>query len=67
MKKGIHPDLHKVTFICACGNTFTGTSTKAGDTIRLDICENCHPQYTGNIKAVDTSGRVEKFKKKYNV
>ena len=67
MQKGIHTDLHNVTFVCACGNTFTGTSTKAGDTIRLDICSNCHPQYTGNIKAVDTSGRVEKFKKKYNV
>lgn len=67
MKKDIHPDLHKVTFVCACGNTFQGTSTKAGDVIKLDICSSCHPFYTGNVKNVDTSGRVDKFKKKYNL
>ena len=67
MKQGIHPDLHEVTFVCACGNSFKGTSTKQGDVVKLDICNNCHPYYTGNIKSVDTSGRVDKFKKKYNL
>ncbi len=67
MKKGIHPDLHDVTFVCSCGNTFKGTSTKPGDTIKLDICNKCHPVCTGNFKTVDTSGRVDKFKKKHNL
>ena len=66
MREGIHPDLHDVTYVCTCGNSFKGTSTKSGDTIKLDICDKCHPLYTGSVKTVDSSGRVEKFNKKFN-
>ncbi len=63
MKKGIHPDYVESTVICACGNTFTTRSTKKE--IRVEICSQCHPFYTGKQKFVDSAGRVEKFKKKY--
>jgi large subunit ribosomal protein L31 len=63
MKKGIHPDYIESTVICACGNTFTTRSTKKE--IRVEICSQCHPFYTGKQKFVDSAGRVEKFKKKY--
>ncbi|HVV15290.1 MAG TPA: 50S ribosomal protein L31 [Candidatus Paceibacterota bacterium] len=61
MKADTHPTYFpeaKVT--CACGNTFTVGSTK--EDIRVEICSNCHPFYTGNDKIMDTAGRVEKFK-----
>ncbi|MBQ8748902.1 MAG: 50S ribosomal protein L31 [Clostridia bacterium] len=67
MKKGIHPNLHDVEYVCACGNTFKGTSTKAGDVIKLDICDKCHPLYTGKKVMVDATGRAEQFKKRYSV
>ncbi len=67
MKAEIHPDYHEVTFVCACGETFQGKSTKAGDTVKVDICNKCHPFYTGKQKLVDTSGRVDKFKQRFNV
>ena len=65
MKKDLHPDYHQVEVICACGEKFMTGSTKAGDTIKVEICNKCHPFYTGKQKIVDTSGRVEKFQKKY--
>jgi large subunit ribosomal protein L31 len=65
MKKGIHPDYVLATVTCACGNTFQTRSTKA--TIRLDICSNCHPFFTGKQKIVDAEGRVEKFMQKYKM
>ncbi len=64
MKAGIHPNYQEVTVSCACGNTFKTRSTKKGD-IRLEICSNCHPFFTGKQKLVDTAGRVERFHKKY--
>ena len=64
MKAEIHPDYVEVNVSCACGNTFKTRSTKKGD-IRLEICSNCHPFYTGKQKLVDTAGRVERFNKKY--
>lgn len=67
MRKDIHPNKHDVTFVCACGETFQGTTTKAGDVIRIEICNKCHPFFTGKQKVVDTGGRVEKFKKKFNM
>ena len=67
MKEGIHPDLHDVTFVCACGNTFKGTSTKAGDVVKLDICDKCHPFYTGKKVTADTKGRAEQFKKRHGL
>lgn len=63
MKEGIHPEYVIATVTCACGNTFQTRSTKAN--IRLDICSNCHPFYTGKQKIVDAEGRVEKFMQKY--
>ena len=63
MKKGIHPEYLESTVTCACGNTFTTRSTKKE--IRVEICSQCHPFFTGKQKFVDSAGRVEKFRKKY--
>lgn len=65
MKEGIHPNYKEVEVKCACGNTFTTRSTK--DEIRLEICSECHPFFTGNQKTVDKGGRADKFKKKYGL
>jgi len=64
MKAAIHPDYHEVRVHCACGNTFTTRSTHKGD-ISQEICSNCHPFFTGKQKLVDTAGRVERFRRKY--
>ena len=66
MKENIHPDYHKITIKCACGNEFVCGSTKKGDEIKVDICSKCHPFFTGAQKIVDAGGRVEKFNKRYN-
>ncbi|MCU7493959.1 MAG: 50S ribosomal protein L31 [Ignavibacteria bacterium] len=63
MKAGIHPSYKKATVSCVCGNTFTTRST-AGD-IKLEICANCHPFFTGKQKLIDSTGRVERFNRKY--
>ena len=65
MKEGIHPKYYRTTVRCACGNTFETGSTK--ENIRVEICSNCHPFYTGKQKLVDTGGRVERFKKRFNI
>ncbi|MDD5622874.1 MAG: 50S ribosomal protein L31 [Actinomycetota bacterium] len=62
MKKGIHPEYFDCTVTCSCGNTFKTRSTKKE--IRVEICSNCHPFYTGRQKLVDSGGRVERFKKR---
>jgi large subunit ribosomal protein L31 len=62
MKAGIHPQYEEVSVICACGNAFRTRSTHKGD-IRVEICSNCHPFYTGRQKLVDTEGRVDRFQK----
>ncbi|OGC91808.1 50S ribosomal protein L31 [Candidatus Amesbacteria bacterium RIFCSPHIGHO2_02_FULL_47_9] len=59
MKSGIHPQYFQATVTCACGNSFVVGSTK--QSISLDICSNCHPFFTGEMRFVDTLGRVEKF------
>ncbi len=64
MKAGIHPNYQEVNVICACGNTFKTRSTHKGD-IRVEICSNCHPFFTGRQRVVDTEGRVDRFQKKY--
>jgi large subunit ribosomal protein L31 len=64
MKAGIHPQYEEVNVICACGNTFRTRSTHKGD-IRVEICSNCHPFFTGRQRVVDTEGRVDRFQKKY--
>ncbi len=63
MNKEIHPELHMVTAVCACGNTFQTRSTK--DELRLEICSDCHPFFTGKQKLVDSAGRVERFQRRY--
>lgn len=63
MKEKIHPAYKETTIICACGSVIHTRSTKQN--IRVDICSNCHPFFTGKQKFVDTAGRVEKFMKKY--
>ena len=65
MKSGIHPKYEKVTVKCACGNTFESKSTK--DNLQVEICSVCHPFFTGKEKLMDTAGRVEKFRKRYNL
>ena len=65
MKKDIHPAYETTKVTCACGNTFETRSNK--QEIRVDICSECHPFFTGSEKIVDSAGRVDKFKKKYNL
>ncbi len=65
MKKDIHPEYVKCTVTCACGSSFETMSNKAE--MKIDICNACHPFFTGSEKIVDSAGRVEKFKKKYNL
>jgi len=65
MKPGIHPDYHIVKVTCACGNEFESGSVKQA--LRVEICSNCHPFFTGKQKYVDTGGRVDRFKRKYNL
>jgi large subunit ribosomal protein L31 len=64
MKEKIHPKYHRVTATCACGATYDVGSTK--ENIRVDICSNCHPLFTGKQKIIDAEGRVERFRKKYS-
>ena len=65
MKEAIHPKYEETTITCACGNVIHTRSTKQN--IRVEICSKCHPFFTGKQKLVDTGGRVDKFKKKYNL
>lgn len=64
MKEKTHPNYKEVAVTCACGASFRTGSTMGKD-IRVDICSNCHPFYTGKQKFVDTAGRVEKFTRKF--
>ena len=66
MKTGIHPDYKEVTAKCSCGNTFQFRTTLGRD-INLDVCDKCHPFYTGTQRVVDTGGRVEKFKNRFGM
>lgn len=65
MKTGIHPNYRTAKVNCACGNEFETRST-VGD-IRVEICSNCHPFFTGKQKLLDTEGRVEKFLSRYGM
>ncbi|WP_041701332.1 50S ribosomal protein L31 [Gottschalkia acidurici] len=65
MKQGIHPDYKKAKVSCACGSTFESGSVK--EEIKVEVCSECHPFFTGRQKFVDAGGRVEKFNKKYGV
>ncbi|MGA0863095.1 MAG: 50S ribosomal protein L31 [Ilumatobacteraceae bacterium] len=64
MKTEIHPAYSDVTVKCSCGNAFTTRSTKGAD-FNVELCNECHPFFTGKQKLVDTGGRVERFNKRY--
>jgi len=64
MKPGIHPNYKEINVHCACGATWRTRSTK-GEDLRLEICSNCHPFFTGKQKLVDAAGRIERFTRKY--
>ncbi|WP_257347491.1 50S ribosomal protein L31 [Pseudalkalibacillus decolorationis] len=65
MKQAIHPNYKLAKVTCACGNEFETGSVK--ENIRVEICSECHPFYTGRQKFADAGGRVDRFKKKYNL
>lgn len=65
MKPEIHPNYKLTTISCACGNTFETGSVK--ESLRVEICSECHPFFTGKQKFIDAGGRVDKFKRKYNL
>ena len=65
MKQGIHPQYNTVKVTCACGNEFESGSVKQA--LRVEICSNCHPFFTGKQKFLDAGGRVDRFKKKYGI
>ncbi|MGL4733870.1 MAG: 50S ribosomal protein L31 [Enterovibrio sp.] len=66
MKTDIHPAYNEVNAKCSCGNTFKFKTTLGRD-INLDVCDKCHPFYTGTQRVVDTGGRVEKFKNRFGM
>jgi len=63
MKKDLHPELHEVTAHCACGASFKTRSTSPE--LKVTLCSQCHPFFTGAQKFVDTAGRIEKFEKRF--
>ena len=65
MKEKIHPKYETTTITCACGNVIETRSTIKD--IKVEICSSCHPFFTGKQKLVDTAGRIERFRKKYNI
>lgn len=65
MKEGIHPKYGEAVVKCACGETFTTGSVKKE--IKVEICSKCHPFFTGKQKLIDTGGRVDRFKKRFNL
>lgn len=65
MKQNIHPKYNVVTVSCACGNEFESGSVKQA--LKVEICSNCHPFFTGKQKFIDAGGRVDRFKRKYNL
>ncbi|MBZ4670686.1 MAG: ribosomal protein [Oscillospiraceae bacterium] len=65
MKEGLHPNYEATTITCACGNVIETRSTKKN--IKVEICSKCHPFFTGKQKLVDSGGRVDRFKKRFNL
>jgi large subunit ribosomal protein L31 len=66
MKAKIHPEYHNdATVTCSCGNTFTTGSTRK--VLKVELCSKCHPFFTGELRIVDTAGRVERFKRRYKI
>ena len=65
MKQGIHPEYKVINVHCACGNSFDTRATT--DNIAVEICNACHPFFTGKQNLIDTAGRIEKYMQKYNL
>ncbi len=65
MKAKIHPEYHLADVRCACGHTWKTRSTKAE--LKVEVCSNCHPYYTGEQRIVDVEGRVDRFKRRYGL
>jgi large subunit ribosomal protein L31 len=65
MKKGIHPNYVEATVSCACGNSFQTLSIKP--VLKVDVCSKCHPFFTGTQRILDSAGRVERFRKRFNL
>jgi large subunit ribosomal protein L31 len=65
MKKGIHPEYVESTVSCACGNSFKTRSVKP--VLKVDVCSSCHPFFTGTQRILDSAGRVERFRKRFNL
>ncbi len=63
MKTAIHPDYVDANVTCSCGNTFVTRSTKP--TLHVELCNECHPFFTGKQKTVDTAGRIDRFQRRY--
>lgn len=66
MKKDIHPAYYQTPVVCACGNTFTVGSTMK-ETMKVEVCYNCHPFYTGKQKLIDSAGRVDSFRRRTEI
>lgn len=64
MRQGIHPDYQTTTYVCSCGSRFDTNGTKGGE-VHIELCNKCHPFYTGQQKFVDTGGRVQRFSDKF--
>lgn len=65
MKAGIHPNFVEATVTCACGNTFKTGSVRQN--LRVDVCSKCHPFFTGTQRILDSAGRVERFRRRFNL
>ena len=65
MKADIHPNYHEITVTCSCGNSFKTQSAISKPELKIEVCSECHPFYTGTQKIVDTAGRIDKFRQKY--
>ncbi|MCH8745257.1 MAG: 50S ribosomal protein L31 [Chloroflexi bacterium] len=65
MKTEIHPEFFTCTVTCSCGNVYQTGATKP--TLRVEICSKCHPFYTGEQRVVDSQGRIERMRRRYNI
>ncbi|MPZ22466.1 MAG: 50S ribosomal protein L31 [Dehalococcoidia bacterium] len=65
MKQGIHPNYVEAVVTCVCGNRFTTKATRPE--LHVELCNNCHPYFTGEQRIVDTAGRVDRFKRRYGI
>jgi large subunit ribosomal protein L31 len=65
MKADTHPNYQEITVTCSCGNSFVTKSVIGKPALKVEVCSECHPFYTGTQKIVDTAGRIDKFRQKY--